>query len=138
MVQHMSSALGQADSSLEIAAGDTIKLVIVVLGYEKMVNSQASTMRVMAGEHQLRVEGAYRASVVGRVHTLLQSRGVDVQGIEQSADHDSFALLIHASFCIGGAQSLSELRHDLENSAKELGVTLRVQREELFTYMHRI
>lgn len=122
----------------ELKAGTVCRLIVAVFAYEKMDNPLNSTVKVIAGEHRLRVEGAYRASLVGRIHSLLESHGVDIVGIEQSAEHDSFALLIHATYLVQDDSSIGTLRSSLENKAKELGVTLRLQREELFAYMHRI
>ena len=115
------------------------RLIIAVLGYEKMSNPINNTVRVVAGNNQLRVDGAYRASLVGRIHNMLESYGVKVIGIEQSSEQDSFALLIHASISsAANSMSIAELRKQLVEEAKKLGVTLRIQREEVFAYMHRI
>ncbi len=115
------------------------RLIIAVLGYEKMSNPTNNTVRVIAGDNQLRVDGAYRASLVGRIHNLLESYGVRVLGIEQSAENDSFALLMHASINANDSMvNIGELRRQLVAEAQKLGVTLRIQREELFAYMHRI
>lgn len=114
------------------------RLIVAVLGYEKMINSQSSAVRVIAGGHQIRVDGAYRASLVGRLHNLLESHQLEVLGIDQSSDPDSFALLMHVSCPASVISSFSVLRRDLEKAAEDLGVVLRVQREELFSYMHRV
>ncbi len=115
------------------------RLIIAVLGYEKMSNPTNNTVRVIAGDNQLRVDGAYRASLVGRIHNLLESYGVRVLGIEQSSENDSFALLMHASINANDSMvNIGELRRQLVAEAQKLGVTLRIQREELFAYMHRI
>lgn len=114
------------------------RVIVAVFGYEKMCIPSPSSVRVVAGEHQLQVDGPYRASLVGRVHALLEARGLDIQRIEQSSEPDCFALLIHARTSACSTANLVALRKDLEAAGRELGVTIRVQREELFVYMHRI
>ncbi|MDO5295253.1 MAG: ACT domain-containing protein [bacterium] len=115
------------------------RLIIAVLGYDKMKSSVNNNVRVIAGENQVMVDGAYRASLVGRIHNLLESYGIRVSSIEQSTDDDSFALLMHASINSNDMNvNIGELRRNLVQDAQMLGVTLRIQREELFAYMHRI
>ena len=115
------------------------RLIIAVLGYDKMKPVVNNNVRVIAGENQVMVDGAYRASLVGRIHNLLESYGIRVLSIEQSSDDDSFALLMHASINSNDMSvNIGELRRSLVQQAQMLGVTLRIQREELFAYMHRI
>lgn len=115
------------------------RLIIAVLGYDKMKPVVNNNVRVIAGENQVMVDGAYRASLVGRIHNLLESYGIRVLSIEQSSDDDSFALLMHASINVNDMSvNIGELRRSLVQQAQMLGVTLRIQREELFAYMHRI
>ena len=115
------------------------RLIIAVLGYDKMKPVVNNNVRVIAGENQVMVDGAYRASLVGRIHNLLESYGIRVLSIEQSSDDDSFALLMHASINANDMSvNIGELRRSLVQQAQMLGVTLRIQREELFAYMHRI
>ncbi|MCR5660779.1 MAG: hypothetical protein K6G50_01460 [bacterium] len=117
---------------------NSVRLIIAVLGFEKMINPEGTAIRVVAGEHQIRVGGAYRASLVGRIHNLLESLELEVLGIEQTGNDESFALLIHAEYEMKDSASFTALRKKLEDGGKKLGVSLRVQREELFSYMHRI
>ncbi|MBQ7567903.1 hypothetical protein IJT17_03775 [bacterium] len=115
------------------------RLIIAVLGYDKMKPAANNYVRVIAGDSQVTVDGAYRASLVGRIHNLLESYGIRVLSIEQSSDDDSFALLMHASINANDMTiNIGELRRNLVQEAQLLGVTLRIQREELFAYMHRI
>ena len=115
------------------------RLIIAVLGYDKMKPVVNNNVRVIAGDNQVMVDGAYRASLVGRIHNLLESYGIRVLSIEQSSDEDSFALLMHASINSNDMSvKIGELRRSLVQQAQMLGVTLRIQREELFAYMHRI
>lgn len=115
------------------------RLIIAVLGYDKMGSVNNNNVRVIAGNNQVLVDGAYRASLVGRIHNLLESYGVQVQSIDQSSDDESFSLLMHASVNANDmVVNIGQLRRQLESEAQKLGVTLRIQREELFAYMHRI
>ncbi|GEM_PF-2371696 len=114
------------------------RIVVAVLGYEKMNTPNPTPVRVVAGDHQLVVEGAYQASLVGRVHALLEARGLEILRMEPSSQPDCFALLIHARTSACSTANVVALRRDLQAQGHELGVNIRVQREELFLYMHRI
>lgn len=114
------------------------RIVVAVFGYEKMNTPTPAPVRVVAGDHQLLVDGAYQASLVGRVHALLETRGLEILRMEQSSRPDCFALLIHARTTACSTANMVALRRDLQAQGQELGVTIRVQREELFLYMHRI
>ncbi len=114
------------------------RVVVAVFGYEKMCTPTPATVRVVAGDHELLVDGAYRASLVGRIHALLEARGLEVLRMEQSSQPDCFALLIHARTSACSTANMVALRRDLQAQGQEMGVTIRVQREELFLYMHRI
>lgn len=122
-----------------IGDDDEYRLIIAVLGYDNGGYSIGNNVRVATNNGQVLADGAYRASLVGRIHNLLESYGVKVLSIDQSSDDDSFALLMHASIKNNNMKlTIGELRRHLVKEAKDLGVTLRIQREELFAYMHRI
>ena len=110
------------------------RVVVAVFGHDKMCIPSPASVRVVGGEHLLRGD----ASLVGRIHGLLQSRGLEVLHVEQSSQPDCLALLIHARTSACSTANLVALRKDLESAGRDLGVTIRVQREELFVYMHRI
>lgn len=113
------------------------RVIVAAFGHDRMCMPSAADLRVVAGEHQLR-DGAYRSSLVGRVHAMLETHGLEVLRIEQSSEPECFALLIHARTNACTAANLVALRKTLELHGRDLGVTIRVQREELFVYMHRI
>ena len=114
------------------------RVVVAVFGYEKMDTPTPAPVRVVAGDHQVMVDGAYQASLVGHIHSLLETRGLEILRIEQSSQPDGFALLIHARTTACSTANMVALRRDLQAQGQKLGVTIRVQREELFIYMHRI
>lgn len=109
------------------------RVIVAVFGPDRVCLPSEASMRVVLGPGQMGDTG-----MLGRVHSLLHARGLEVLRVEQSSEPNCFAALIHARTNACGAQNVVALRKDLEAAGKELGVTIRVQREELFVYMHRI
>lgn len=110
------------------------RVIVAVFGPDRVCLPTEASMRVVLGEGEMRSD----SGMLGRVHSLLKNRGLEVLRVEQSSEPSCFAALIHAQTSACGARNVVALRKDLEAAGKELGVTIRVQREELFVYMHRI
>lgn len=113
---------------------DECRVIVAVFGPDQVCLPSDSSMRMVYGEGQMRMD----TGMLGRVHALLNARGLEVLRVEQSSEPSCFSALIHARTHACGAQNVVALRKELEAAGRELGVTIRVQREELFVYMHRV
>lgn len=84
-------------------------------------------------------EEEYEARLIEKITKMLEARSVEVTDIEKPQNTDKpFAILIYANYCISEVPDLEALRQDLQECGSELGLSLRMQRSELFYYMHRI
>lgn len=88
--------------------------------------------------HFMRGEAPAHADLTTRVHDLLSRNGVRVLRAETVDQGNCFTLVLSAEVDSCSAQTLKELRQRLEADARPLGVRIRLQREEIFAYMHRI
>ena len=81
----------------------------------------------------------FEQKLTAELTELLHRHGVEVSHIESSLHTDkNFALLIYAHYCISDSPDLVLLRNTLRDEARSLGISLRMQRSELFAYMHRV
>ena len=117
--------------------GTGCRVVVAVFGANHVCLPSPSAVRTVPDPGRSH-DGSGRASLVGRIHGLLEARGLEILRMEQSSEPDCFALLVHAQTSACTAANLVALRRDLEQTGRELGLTIRVQREELFVYMHRV
>ena len=84
------------------------------------------------------VVGKDRPGIIARVSTLLYENEINILDISQTVMTDDIFTMImlvdlHSSDI--SAQTLSE---KLSVVAEEMGLSIHVQREEIFTSMHRI
>lgn len=75
--------------------------------------------------------------IVSALASRLAEHGVKVENIDEAQGQNCFAFVM-----LGRIESdqvnLSKLRQRLRDEGKSMGVTVRIQREELFVAMHRI
>lgn len=82
-------------------------------------------------------QGAHRATLVANLTRLLSEHGVVVEDVEHADGDGCFAMVILARTA-NDAVGLPQLRRLLQAQGEAWGVSLRVQREDLFQAMHRI
>jgi len=95
------------------------------------------TYRVIGPEHSSRVQGAHRASLVASLTGQLAEYGVVVEDVEHGDGEGCFAMVFTARM-VNPLLTLPALREFLKKKGAEMGISLRVQREDLFLAMHRI
>lgn len=83
------------------------------------------------------VVGKDRVGIIAEVCTLLASFQVNVLDISQTVMQGYFTMMmaVEVSEC---TVSLVELCDKMESAGKEMGLSIRVQREDIFQAMHRI
>ena len=83
------------------------------------------------------VVGEDQKGIIAKVSNVLYENGVNIQDISQTIMQSMFTMImlvdLHSSDI--SAQTLSE---KLSVVADEMGLSIHVQREEIFTSMHRI
>lgn len=83
------------------------------------------------------VIGKDRVGIIAGISTVLANHGVNILDISQTI-LDKFFTMITIVDLEACDLSLTDLKRELEKKGKELGVDVRVQREDVFNYMHRI
>ncbi len=83
------------------------------------------------------VLGKDTVGIIAKVCTYLAGSNVNILDINQTIVQDYFNMMMIADMS-GTDKPLDEVRSDLDRIGNEIGVKIRVQREEIFTSMHRI
>ena len=83
------------------------------------------------------VVGQDKVGIIAAVCALLAEHNVNILDISQTILQGSFTMVMAVD--LGGDQvALGELRQKLQTLGEEMGITIHIQREEIFDAMHRI
>ena len=75
--------------------------------------------------------------IIAKVCTYLADHHINILDISQTIVQDFFNMMMIVD--VSGAQEdFGEIAVELEKVGNEIGVTVKIQREEIFTKMHRI
>ena len=83
------------------------------------------------------VYGLDRVGIIYGVCKLLAEANVNIRDISQTVMQEFFTMTMLADMS-GATQELVKLREQLNELGKEIGVTIRIQSEEIFTAMHTV
>lgn len=83
------------------------------------------------------VVGKDRTGIIARVSGYLYDNNVNILDISQTIMQDIFTMIMLVDSAESGLD-LSSLQAGLAKVGEELGVSVSIQREELFNSMHRI
>ena len=89
------------------------------------------------GKVIITVLGKDTVGIIARVCTYLAGSNINILDINQTIVQDFFNMMMIADMS-GTDKPLEEVMADLDRIGAEIGVNIRVQREEIFTSMHRI
>ena len=83
------------------------------------------------------VIGRDRVGIIASVCTLLAANGVNILDISQTVlqEYLTMVMLVDTSGC---SSPFGELARALETSGQEQGLSVRIQREDIFEAMHRV
>ena len=97
-----------------------------------MLAAMESTTRVV-----VTVIGRDRVGIIAGVSAVLAEAGVNIVDISQTLMQDLFTMIMMVD--IGKASiGFDELQRRLAAKGEELGMRIQAQREDVFSYMHRI
>ena len=83
------------------------------------------------------VIGRDRVGIIAGVSGVLAEAGVNIVDISQTLMQDLFTMIMMVD--IGRASiGFDELQRRLATKGEELGMRIQAQREDVFSYMHRI
>lgn len=89
------------------------------------------------GKVIITVLGKDTVGIIAKVCTYLAGSNINILDINQTIVQDYFNMMMIADIS-GTDKPLEEVMADLDRIGEEIGVNIRVQREEIFTSMHRI
>ena len=85
----------------------------------------------------LSVIGKDRVGIIARVSGYLQGIGVNIEDISQTILQDYFAMIMLADISASKVK-FDKISSDLEKMGTEMGLSIRLQHEDIFNAMHRI
>ena len=89
------------------------------------------------GKVIITVLGKDTVGIIAKVCTYLAASNINILDINQTIVQDYFNMMMIADMS-GSDKKLETVMAELDRVGEEIGVKIRVQREEIFTSMHRI
>ena len=83
------------------------------------------------------VVGKDKKGIIAKISTALFENGVNIIDISQTIMQDMFTMIMMVEFD-SGSVSVGDIDESLSKLAEEMGLSIHVQREEIFSSMHRI
>lgn len=83
------------------------------------------------------VVGKDKVGIIGRVCTLLSQQGINILDISQTIVQGYFNMMMIVDLT-GSTNDFVATVDALETLGKEIGVSIKLQHEEIFDSMHRI
>lgn len=94
-------------------------------------------MKKEADKTVITVVGKDTVGIIAKVCTYLANNSINVLDISQTIVQDFFNMMMIVDLNTS-TKPFDECSAELEQLGKEIGVTIRCQREEIFDMMHRI
>ena len=82
------------------------------------------------------VIGKDQVGIIAKVTTLLAERNINILDISQTILQEFFTMMMLVD--ITNLEDLESLQQQLAELGKSLGLTINIQREEIFQAMHRV
>jgi len=83
------------------------------------------------------VVGKDRVGIIAKVCTLLSERQINILDISQTIVQGFFNMMMIVDLS-NSTETFEKKEEDLKNLGNEIGVVIKLQREEIFNSMHRI
>ena len=98
---------------------------------------KTETTGSLSGRAIVTIIGSDRVGIIAGVTNVIADANVNILDISQSVIREFFTMIMMVD--IGGAtMTFEELSRRLAKKGEELGVRVEIQREEIFSAMHRI
>lgn len=99
-------------------------------------------MQAKKGENKgnriiISVLGPDRVGIIAGVATVLSENNINILDISQTIIQEYLAMVMIADM-EKGSVNLSQLKDKLAEKAKELGVRIDAQHQDVFSFMHRL
>jgi ACT domain-containing protein len=83
------------------------------------------------------VIGKDRKGIIAGVSTELAEAGINILDISQTILQEYFAMIMLVDMATA-AGAFHQIREKLEKKGQELGMEIRIQREDIFNAMHQV
>ncbi len=83
------------------------------------------------------VIGKDQKGIIAKVSNILFKNEVNILDISQTIMQDMFTMIMLVNF-ESESITLKQVIDELEEAGRDIGLSIHVQREEIFTSMHRI
>ncbi len=83
------------------------------------------------------VVGKDKKGIIAKVSNILYESNVNIADISQTIMQDMFTMIMMVEFD-GAETSIKDIDKRLSAAAEDMGLSIHVQREEIFSSMHRI
>lgn len=83
------------------------------------------------------VIGKDRKGIIAKISNILFENGVNILDISQTIMQDMFTMIMLVNFENENV-TVKQISEKFEQAEKDMGLSIHVQREEIFTSMHRI
>ena len=84
------------------------------------------------------VLGKDRPGIIARISGILFNVNINILDISQTVLRDQVFVMTMLVDMAASAVSFDEVKDQLDDCAQELGMDIRLQREEIFNSMHRV
>lgn len=83
------------------------------------------------------VVGKDKVGIIAGVSKVLAEKDINIVDISQTTMQDMFTMIMLVALPKEN-MNFSEIAQVLDNTGKEMGLEIRIQRDDVFTAMHRI
>ena len=83
------------------------------------------------------VIGKDQKGIIAKINNILFENGVNILDISQTIMQDMFTMIMLVNFENDNV-TVKQISEKFEQAEKDMGLSIHVQREEIFTSMHRI
>ena len=83
------------------------------------------------------VNGKDKAGIIYGVTKILAERNVNVEDISQTIRQGYFTMMMIVNIS-GLTGDFNQLKEQLESFGQDIGISVRIQREEIFNEMHMV
>ncbi|MDP4147095.1 MAG: ACT domain-containing protein [Bacillota bacterium] len=83
------------------------------------------------------VIGKDKVGIIAGVSNILAETGVNILDISQTIMEEYFTMIMMTRLPEGGA-SFEEIKAKLDKKGQELGVSIKIQHEDIFNSMHTV
>jgi ACT domain-containing protein len=102
-----------------------------------MTTSLPSASGALSGRAIVTIIGSDRVGIIAGIADVIAKSQVNILDISQSVIREFFTMIMMVDLS-GSPVAFEELSERLQRKGAELSVRVEIQREEIFTAMHRI